>query len=237
MLFTDRMKTTAAILHRVFLLLLAIHCFFIWNGSGEWRLITKLLLLPWLLLTLALYAKQISARLPVVVYAGLVFSFLGDLALTQNGESLFLLGMLAFILTHVCNSYFFIRAQKAIKGRRALQLVALLVLLLVSASVYGLLQDSLKALRLPVLVYMAIISTMAILATGMLRVQALHKASLHGFMPGAWLFVCSDALLALNKFLLHAGWADIAVMLTYGLAQYFLVAGFMAFAETAAKAE
>jgi len=44
-------------------------------------------------------------------------------------------------------------------------------------------------------------------------------------MVGAILFVVSDSLLALNKFYVAINYAGIIVMLTYGLAQLFIVYG------------
>lgn len=221
------MKLTATIYLRFFLLLLAIHCWFIYTGMGEWRLVSKLVLLPWLILTLRMHDKEKAVHTPKIVYAGLIFSFLGDLALTQEGEIMFLQGMLAFIATHICNSIFFIRIHRKSEGGMGVQVAAAMGLVILCAGIYNVLQDALGTMRIPILVYMAIISTMAVLATGVLRKQQLKTVALKGLIPGAFLFVSSDALLALNKFSLHQPMIDIAVMLTYGLAQYFLVKGFM----------
>ena len=44
-------------------------------------------------------------------------------------------------------------------------------------------------------------------------------------MAGAFLFVVSDSLLAINKFYQSFEMAGIIIMLTYGLAQLFIVHG------------
>lgn len=208
----------------VFLLILFLHLVCIYLGMSTPRLITKLLLLPLLILYLAAEPGKTS----VVVYIGLFCSFMGDLLLTRSGEIFFLLGMLAFIGTHVCNILFFYRLQTGHPGKPVSLVLALVVLAVISGGVYFLLADQLGSFRIPILVYMAIISLMAVMATQTLVHPGLIQTSIRCFIPGAALFVLSDGLLALNKFLLHTGTIDIAVMLTYGMAQYLLVKGFVA---------
>lgn len=208
----------------VFLLILLLHLICIYLEMSTPRLITKLLLLPILMLYLAAEPGKTSP----VVYMGLFCSFMGDLLLTRSGEVFFLLGMLSFIGTHICNTFFFYRLQKGYPGKPMNLVLALVVLAVISGGVYFLLADQLGSFRIPILVYMAIISLMAVMATQILVHPGLIQTSIRCFIPGATLFVLSDGLLALNKFLLHTGFIDIAVMLTYGMAQYLLVKGFVA---------
>lgn len=208
----------------VFLLVLLLHLICIYLEMSTPRLITKLLLLPILIFYLAAEPGKTS----VVVYIGLFCSFLGDLLLTRSGEVFFLFGMLAFIGTHVCNIIYFYWLQKGHPGKPMNLVLALVVLSVISGGVYFQLADKLGSFRVPILVYMAIITLMAVMATQTLVNQAILHTAIRCFIPGAALFVLSDGLLALNKFLLHAGSIDIAVMLTYGMAQYFLVKGFVA---------
>ena len=44
-------------------------------------------------------------------------------------------------------------------------------------------------------------------------------------MTGAILFVASDSLLAFNKFYSSFEYADVIIMLTYGVGQLFITAG------------
>ncbi len=208
----------------LFLLVLLLHLICIYLEMSTLRVITKLLLLPILMFYLAAEPGKISP----VVYIGLFCSFMGDLLLTRSGELFFLLGMLAFIGTHLCNIFFFYRLQKGHPGKPMNLVLALVVLACISGGVYFLLTDQLGAFRIPILVYMSIISLMAVMATQTLVNPVFIQTSIRFFIPGAALFVLSDGLLALNKFLLHAGSIDIAVMLTYGMAQYLLVKGFVA---------
>lgn len=208
----------------VFLLVLFLHLICIYLEMSNLRLITKLLLLPILMLYLAAEPGKASP----VVYVGLFCSFMGDLLLTRSGEIFFLLGMLAFIGTHVCNILFFYGLQKGHPGKPMNLVLAVVVLAVISGGIYFLLADKLGSFRVPILAYMAIISLMAVMATQTWVNPGLIQTAIRCFIPGAALFVLSDGLLALNKFLLHTGSIDIAVMLTYGMAQYLLVKGFVA---------
>jgi uncharacterized membrane protein YhhN len=210
----------------LFAIVLVLHCLFIYLEMGELRTLSKILLIP--ILLLYLYANRpTEGNSDALVYAGLIFSFLGDLILTRSGELFFLLGMLAFIGTHVCNSIFFHRLQKNTVQRGKGRWLAVLLLGVVSAMVFFVLQPYLGSFQWPILFYMCIISCMAVLATGTMDTDSLKKTAAVCFIPGAFLFVVSDALLAMNKFLWHQSFADILVMLTYGAAQYCLVQGFV----------
>jgi uncharacterized membrane protein YhhN len=207
----------------LFAITLALHCLFIYLEMGELRTATKFLLLP----ILIIYLLSFPGKISLLVYAGLIFSFSGDLLLSRTGEIFFLFGMLAFIGTHICNSLFFARLQKGKIGKGKEGMIALLVLLVFSYFVFMLIKDNLGNFKLPILLYMFIISLMAFLATGTIQNESIKTTAIRFFIPGAVLFVVSDATLAINKFLVHQTYLDIMVMLTYGLAQYFLVKGFI----------
>ncbi len=159
-------------------------------------------------------------------FAGLFFSFLGDLLLTQTGELFFLLGMAAFIGTHICNSIYFLKLQTLSFVKNPAVLIAAFLLVFVSGAVMGTLGASLGSFREPIILYMVIICCMAVFATNTYNHPVLKQLAIRYFIPGAALFVLSDALLALNKFAYHETYLDLAVMLTYGAAQCLLVMGF-----------
>ena len=211
----------------IFWVILLLHCVFIYSGLNDLRFITKLLLLPVLVVYLWAATKHNGGSISSLVYFGLLFSFLGDLILTQPGETFFLSGMLAFIGTHICNSIIFYKMHRVtIKGVRAV-LLATVILFLITISVLIILNPYLGQFQLPILVYMIIISSMAILATNTVNASLLKGIALQCFIPGASLFVFSDGILAMNKFLYHQPMLDMVVMLTYGAAQYFLISGFI----------
>jgi uncharacterized membrane protein YhhN len=210
----------------LFLAILIAHCVCIYFEWGTLRTITKLLLLPVLIAYLWVHTGNRLHSLQFQVYAGLIFSFLGDLLLARPGEQFFLLGMLAFIGTHVCNSIYFYRLQPLRFSRAKEAWLALIVLLVVTVVVFGALNPYLGKFKLPILVYMLIISIMGILATNTVSNPTLKSLAVQYFIPGAALFVFSDGVLAMNKFYYHKPFVDIIVMLSYGYAQFLLVLGF-----------
>jgi uncharacterized membrane protein YhhN len=207
----------------IYFLVLAMQCFSIYAGWEPLRMISKIVLIP--ILTLHLFAVAGTA-VSILVYTAFLFAYLGDLALLQKGDIFFLAGMAAFIVSHICNSICFLRLQDKSHTRLREAFAAAIILMLVSAIMFGVLNPYLGKLRLPVLCYMVIISIMSILAANTAGNERFRSLALGCFIPGAALFVVSDSLLALNKFVFNTMWLNMAVMLTYGLAQYFLAKGF-----------
>ena len=91
------------------------------------------------------------------------------------------------------------------------------------AMLITLLYPDLGDMRIPVLVYGIVISFMLLLALHMSYIS--NKIAGRRIMTGAILFVISDSLLAVNRFSQAFSGAGIMIMLTYGLAQYFMVTG------------
>jgi uncharacterized membrane protein YhhN len=170
--------------------------------------------------------------LPVAL--GLTTAWLGDVFLLFESYSplFFILGLSAFLITHVFYIIFF---KKLIQpypdwwARHFYKWIAVLsfaVLLAIGLWPY------LGALKIPVLLYAMVISTMVI---GSLRVQHGLPRNIWVWMAlGAFLFFISDSILALNKFMSPAKFGGASVMLTYGLAQFFIVLGTIRFCEAIA---
>ncbi len=75
-------------------------------------------------------------------------------------------------------------------------------------------RDGHRELTAPVAVYLVAIGTMAVLAT---------NVGVPAAAAGAVLFVVSDTVLALNRFVRPIRYGDVAVHVTYHLAQLLLV--------------
>lgn len=207
--------------------ILLLHCAAIYFSQTEIRGITKLLLIPVLFAGWILPARQKGFPVSILVIMGLLFSLLGDFLLMLKGSHFFLLGMLAFMCTHICNgSYFFIRMEKKSLAIKKL-LPITFFLILVAGSLFVFLLPVLHEFTIPVLVYMLLISGMAFLAAATGQVSSLQKIASEWFIPGALLFVFSDGLLAMNLFWIKYSLLDIPVMISYAAAQYFLVNGFV----------
>ena len=153
--------------------------------------------------------------------AGLFFSLIGDVLLLN--VNWFIGGLSAFLLAQLSYSFSFFRSNlnKAGLVQRA-PLVVLPVLLYSAGFVLGIYSD-LGEMFPPVIVYTAVITLMLLAAIN--RQGTTNRDSFQFVLLGAVLFVISDTILAVNKFKFVLDWAPIAIMLTYGLAQYFLVWG------------
>jgi uncharacterized membrane protein YhhN len=108
----------------------------------------------------------------------------------------------------------------------------ILVLVYYSGLIYLLFND-LHEMKIPVLVYGVVISTMFLLALHMLFIKNKEAGKL--MMIGSLLFVVSDSVLAVNKFYQAFEYAGIIIMLTYGLAQLLITVGAAKYITSIAK--
>jgi uncharacterized membrane protein YhhN len=209
----------------LFFLTLFVHLYAIASQMPVIRVITKLLLLPLLIFYLLTSTPNTTAIKKMALLA-LFFSWLGDVALTQNETNFFLFGMLAFNMTHIQNGKILLRLHPfRLLGATWIGLGLALGTI---SLVYYFLQYSLETFLIPVVVYMVIISAVWVLSFNLTNQPKYKAVAINFFIPGMFLFVLSDGILAFNKFLLHQPerW-DIWVMLTYGLAQLLLTRGYV----------
>jgi len=106
--------------------------------------------------------------------------------------------------------------------------------------IYFQLKDGTKGnLIYPILAYMVLISSATLMAVHISNHASVKMIANTFWIPGMLFFLASDAILALNKF----NWAinspikniGLLVMVTYGLAQLFLVKGFQVYFSQAKK--
>jgi len=185
----------------------------------------KPLLMPTLILLL-IYSK-IAAKEKWWIFTGLFFSFLGDVFLLYEykGALFFIFGLVSFLTTHVCYVLYFLKIKSSQISllRQHPWLVALVAGY--GCSLVMLLYPALGELKLPVIIYAAVICTM-LLCSLYVFYDTGRPANVY-FVSGAFLFVVSDSLLAVNKFLSHFPLSGILIMLTYGAAQFCIVNGFL----------
>ncbi|HPR64389.1 MAG TPA: lysoplasmalogenase [Thermoanaerobaculia bacterium] len=145
---------------------------------------------------------------------GLCLSLLGDIFLMLP-QDLFLPGLVAFLLAHIA----YIAAFRS--GRRfKVKLLSLLPFLLFSTAVFLYLSPVLKEMKLPVLVYVAVITTMGWQALDR-YLESKTGPALYALL-GAILFSLSDTILALDRFHGSLKLATLLIMSTYYLAQWLL---------------
>lgn len=149
------------------------------------------------LLTLAA-AAQINFANPVVV-AALALSALGDIALSRDGDRAFLAGLVAFALAHLA---YVLHFSGLLNGQGVSQLLDVPVLPAVFLILFGLstevwLKPYAGALRGPVRVYVLLITLMGLTALSLPETRLLA-------VMGAFLFIASDTLLAIQLFRMPA---------------------------------
>ena len=184
---------------------------------------SKPLLIPILAGYFLSQTKSIGAVLSKWILIALSFSWAGDVLLmfVPKNDIFFLLGLSAFLIAHIFYILFFhhVRVKENVKGNPWL----LIVVVVYYAALISLLSPYLLDMKIPVLVYGIVISFMFMLAMHMLFIK--NKSAGMWMMVGALLFVISDSTLAINKFYQPFATAGVLIMLTYGLAQLFIVIG------------
>jgi uncharacterized membrane protein YhhN len=166
---------------------------------------------------------DIISKLKKWIILALFFSWAGDVLLMfqPKDELFFLLGLASFLIAHIFYIIYFhhVRVNENVKGNPWL----LVAVVIYYAVLINLLIPYLGAMKIPVLVYGVVISFMLMLAMHMLLIK--QKIAGRWMMTGALLFVISDSILAINKFYHPFPAAGILIMITYGLAQLFIVQG------------
>ncbi|HEX7134975.1 MAG TPA: lysoplasmalogenase [Iamia sp.] len=177
---------------------------------------------PTTLVLLVLAALAIDAEDPTVrlwFVLGLLLSLAGDVFLMLPEETdlplpPFLLGLGSFLLGHIA----YVVGMASDLDSWAFVMIGVLVVAaaggVVAPRIVGGVRQTSPDLVVPVLAYMAVISTMVVFAFG--------RGSAIGIV-GALLFYASDAILAWNRFVTPSRTLQIAVMVTYHLAQLGLV--------------
>lgn len=184
-------------------------------GADTLRWVLK----PLPVLALALVVSQRRGRARESVIVGLLLGAAGDALLEPRLSSLFLPGLAAFLLGHVAYVVGFTREVPGLAPVRALPSV------LIVGVVLALVLPALKEPPLPIVLYALTIGAFAWRAAARVGVVP----PVHGWLglAGALLFVASDTLLAVNRFVAPFDFAVPAILLTYWSAQA-LVAGAVA---------
>jgi len=192
--------------------------------GSEWRLVTKPLLIPLLILYYVLETgtRGIFRR---ILLAALFFSWLGDVfLLLENRNGLFfILGLSAFLTAHLLYILYFLRIRSDRDSFFRKRPVMLLAVLAYVIELLFLLWPGLDAMKIPVVVYATVIGTMLCLA--LWQCGRVGNRTAYLFAAGAMLFVLSDSVLAIDRFRHPFTGSGILVMATYVAAQVLLASG------------
>ena len=188
------------------------------------RYFTKPLLMPLLMLAYFLETRPLT-ELSRYFLLALFFSWVGDVLLMfdKYDPVFFMAGLAGFLAAHVTYILYF---RKIVSDRPSFLKKRPVMLLAVFVYVFELLYilwPDLGGMRIPVLVYAIVIGTM--LSFALWQYGKLEEKTARLYMGGAFFFVLSDTLLAINKFKRELPLAGILIMVTYILAQYMLAKG------------
>jgi len=182
--------------------------------------ISKCLLLP----TLAgYYWLSVDSRSNVFL-AALFFCWLGDILLIF--PEYFLGGLAAFLTGHIAYIFSYRQHQWEDNSRELLVPQKIRFSLPVALTGTGLvvvLYPVLGGLKLPVLLYAMVIVVMVM--TALFRYGRTGSSSFWLVFGGAVLFMASDSILAVNKFLAPTSYGQFWIMITYMAAQLMIVTG------------
>lgn len=151
-----------------------------------------------------------------LLFVSLLFCAAADIALELAAGKYFVAGLGLFLIAHILLIITFSRDFKFQKSK-----IPVIVLLVVYSKMMAfVLMPSLKEMAIPVYIYMTAITLMGIFAS--------LRSSKNDFtLYGAISFIVSDSVLAINKFMMPVPAADYAVMITYYLALFLIVYGFL----------
>jgi len=187
---------------------------------------------PFLMLTLIgyyVFSRQ-SKPLSVIFLLALFFSWAGDVLLMfqQEEASFFIYGLASFLIAHLCYIFAYRqhRSADSIQALQGLQRVRFAFpLILAGSGLVVILYPHLGDLKWPVLLYALVITLMALSA--LFRYGRTSMKSFALVFGGSILFMMSDSLLAVNKFIEPLALADFWIMVTYIGAQYLIVSGIL----------
>ncbi len=208
-------------LAKLYFAILLWHLVALWVGEPSYFIwLSKGLLLFVLILYALAHRKNFAPGLFGPVLLALLFSWAGDLTL-EGGADFFLPGMALFALAQL--AYLGAHSRLASPWHRSFLLgggMLVLLLLLVLDQVLDLPAE----LAWPVRFYGALLLTHFLFALHNFRFRGRNYA----WLLGAGLFLLSDLLLAYGKFKApEEGFFSYPVMISYALAQWFLLSGFL----------
>ncbi len=190
----------------------------VWHGRRDVERLAKPAAMVGLL-SMALLAGATDSTVGRWLVLALLLGLVGDVLLLEDTPSRFVGGLAAFLVGHLAYVASFVAVGLDRPALGWIGAVVLLVALVVGRRILpGALAQGGAALAVPVAVYMAVIGAMAVLgwATGRPLVGL-----------GASLFVVSDTVLAMGRFVQDRRWTHVVVMVTYHLAQALIVAGLL----------
>lgn len=184
---------------------------------------------PLIMISLAAYYLASAQQRSTLFLVAIFFCWVGDVLLLFKPELFFIAGLVAFLTGHVLYILCYQRmrlneSKNPLLGPQKVRFA--LPIILAGTGLVVVLFPVLGDLKIPVMVYALVITIMALQA--LFRFGYTTNKSFALVFIGAILFMVSDSLLAINKFLMPIQFASLFIMTTYMVAQYLIVEGVMA---------
>ncbi len=209
----------SGLLFIIFIIVSTIHILSVKKENEIGKRLTKPLLMP-----LLIFIYVISEKNPhAFVIAALLAGFLGDVFLMGN-KGFFIAGLLSFLIGHI---FYILVFAKSIYPFKLNYIFIIVALFYISYGIFILnkLRPFLNAMKIPTLLYL--ISILGMSFTSLVRINNFNNYGDWLTFIGSILFVISDTLLAFNIFKAHSKIREVYVMLTYILAQTFIILGLL----------
>ncbi len=189
---------------------------------------------PLLTVTLLIHFLSSDMRkkgsLTLFMAGGLIFSWIGDvfMLIQHYHEEYFIYGLSGFLLAQLCYIFAYRKARfdQQIKTYQSFVQTRIFFLAFIGVAVMWLLYPALGSMLIPVAIYTIIIVSMGIAA--LLRRGWTSEKSFMMVYSGALLFILSDAMIGINKFMDPIVQANLLIMATYITAQFLIVKGIIA---------
>ena len=212
-----------AVFFKIYIVFSILYLIVLFTGHENLDLYLKPALIPLLGFGVYFHPKFLSRR---ILLNALIFSWIGDVILifADIAEIYFILGLVSFLIAHITYCVLF---NKQIIGEMQINKVLFglgsLVIAFYLTAIILVLMPNLGDLKIPVIVYAAVISTMLLFAFNGYLIWK-KPGALYIFL-GAITFVISDSILAFDKFHAPIEKSSFFIMLTYLVAQYLIVVG------------
>ncbi|MDX8341192.1 lysoplasmalogenase [Draconibacterium sp. IB214405] len=191
--------------------------------------IAKPLILIWIAGYFLIHSKNIDKKVVKLALTGFLFSWIGDLLMMFAAEfTFFVLGIASFLIAQIVYIFLFLRTidlsgKMPFLKKKPMWLIPYMAFGLI---VYIILFPHLdNMLRIAIFVYMVAILSMSAMALN--RFGNGHPISFSLVFAGSVLFVVSDSMIAVNRFLVEIPYEGLLIMTSYIAAQYLIMLGLL----------
>jgi uncharacterized membrane protein YhhN len=174
-------------------------------------------------------------RLSLLVYGALLFSFFGDILLmiTEQSkiwpgireETWFILGVFSFMVAQIFYiiTYRYYQLNEGRKSGKLISFTLSFVVILYTMILWAKLYPHLEDMLIPVTIYTLTILTMVLMS--ITRYNRTSPKSFWMVFSGAAIFLLSDSMIAINKFISPLENERLLIMITYIFGQYLIISG------------